>query len=160
MTFLSPTFSFASKSIHYTLVQYSFTLIKQRGKFMFQTPKIIKSNHIYGHLKSRNNIRNGIFKTTLSVVISLEVLISSINLQVKHEKMFLGREREIDRQIEREREREREKRQIFDYYQNVMATCIIPFISTRNMVSYIKRGIQAKGILKQGPEANVWAQEG
>ena len=26
------------------------------------------------------------------------------------------------------------------------------------MVSYIKGGMQAKGILKQGPEANIWAQ--
>ena len=25
---------------------------------------------------------------------------------------------------------------------------------------YIKGGIQAKGILKQDPEANIWAQEG
>ena len=29
-----------------------------------------------------------------------------------------------------------------------------------NMVSYIKGGIQAKGIWKQDPEANFWAQEG
>ena len=29
-----------------------------------------------------------------------------------------------------------------------------------NMVSYIKGGIQAKGIWKQDPEANIWAQEG
>jgi hypothetical protein len=29
-----------------------------------------------------------------------------------------------------------------------------------NMVLYIKRGTQAKGILKQDPEANIWAQEG
>ena len=28
------------------------------------------------------------------------------------------------------------------------------------MVSYIKGGLQAKGILKQDPEANIWAQEG
>ena len=28
------------------------------------------------------------------------------------------------------------------------------------MVSYIKGGIQAKGYLKQDPEANIWAQEG
>ena len=28
-----------------------------------------------------------------------------------------------------------------------------------NMVSYIKGGIQAKGIYKQDPEANIWAQE-
>ena len=28
------------------------------------------------------------------------------------------------------------------------------------MVSYIKGGIQAKGIRKQDPEANIWAQEG
>jgi hypothetical protein len=27
------------------------------------------------------------------------------------------------------------------------------------MVSYIKGGIQAKGIWKQDPEANIWAQE-
>ena len=27
------------------------------------------------------------------------------------------------------------------------------------MVSYIKGGTQAKGILKQDPEANVWSQE-
>ena len=29
-----------------------------------------------------------------------------------------------------------------------------------NMVPYIKGGIQAKGIWKQDPEANIWAQEG
>ena len=29
-----------------------------------------------------------------------------------------------------------------------------------NMISYIKGGIQAKGILKQDSEANIWAQEG
>ena len=29
-----------------------------------------------------------------------------------------------------------------------------------NMVSYIKGRIQAKGIWKQDPEANIWAQEG
>ena len=29
-----------------------------------------------------------------------------------------------------------------------------------DLVSYIKGGIQAKGILKQDPEANIWAQEG
>ena len=29
-----------------------------------------------------------------------------------------------------------------------------------NMVSYIKGGIQAKGIWKQDPEENIWAQEG
>ena len=28
------------------------------------------------------------------------------------------------------------------------------------LVSYIKGGIQAKGIWKQDPEANIWAQEG
>ena len=28
------------------------------------------------------------------------------------------------------------------------------------VVSYIKGGIQAKGIWKQNPEANIWAQEG
>ena len=28
------------------------------------------------------------------------------------------------------------------------------------MVSYIKGGFQAKGIWKQDPEANIWAQEG
>jgi hypothetical protein len=28
------------------------------------------------------------------------------------------------------------------------------------MVSYIKEGIQAKGILKYDPEANIWTQEG
>ena len=28
------------------------------------------------------------------------------------------------------------------------------------MVSYIKGGMQAKGIWKQDPEANIWAQEG
>ena len=27
------------------------------------------------------------------------------------------------------------------------------------MVSYIKGGTQAKGISKQDPEANIWAQE-
>ena len=27
------------------------------------------------------------------------------------------------------------------------------------MVSYIKAGIQAKGIWKQNPEGNIWAQE-
>ena len=27
------------------------------------------------------------------------------------------------------------------------------------IVSYIKGGMQAKGIWKQGPEANIWAQE-
>ena len=27
------------------------------------------------------------------------------------------------------------------------------------MVSYIKGGIQAKGIWKQDPEANIWAKE-
>ena len=27
------------------------------------------------------------------------------------------------------------------------------------MVSYIKGGMQAKGIWKQDPEANIWAQE-
>ena len=29
-----------------------------------------------------------------------------------------------------------------------------------NMVSYIKGGMQTKGIWKQGPEANIWAQVG
>ena len=29
-----------------------------------------------------------------------------------------------------------------------------------NMVSYIKEGMQAKGIWKQDPEANIWSQEG
>ena len=29
-----------------------------------------------------------------------------------------------------------------------------------NMISNIKRGMQAKGIRKQDPEANIWAQEG
>ena len=29
-----------------------------------------------------------------------------------------------------------------------------------NMVSYIKGGVQANGIWKQDPEANIWAQEG
>ena len=29
-----------------------------------------------------------------------------------------------------------------------------------NMVSYIKGGIQAKGVWKQDREANIWAQEG
>ena len=28
------------------------------------------------------------------------------------------------------------------------------------MISYIKGGMQAKGIRKQDPEANIWAQEG
>ena len=28
------------------------------------------------------------------------------------------------------------------------------------MVSYIKGGMQGKGIWKQDPEANIWAQEG
>ena len=28
------------------------------------------------------------------------------------------------------------------------------------MISYIKGGIQAKGIWKQDPKANIWAQEG
>ena len=28
------------------------------------------------------------------------------------------------------------------------------------MVSYIKGGMRAKGISKQDPEANIWAQEG
>ena len=28
-----------------------------------------------------------------------------------------------------------------------------------NMVSYIKGGMQAKGIWKQDPEANIWVQE-
>ena len=28
------------------------------------------------------------------------------------------------------------------------------------MVSYIKGGMQAKGIWKQDPEENIWAQEG
>ena len=28
------------------------------------------------------------------------------------------------------------------------------------MVSYIKGGMQAKGVWKQEPEANIWAQEG
>ena len=31
---------------------------------------------------------------------------------------------------------------------------------SNNMVSYIKGGMQAKGIWKQDPEANIWAQEG
>ena len=29
----------------------------------------------------------------------------------------------------------------------------------KNMVSYIKGRLQAKGIWKQDPEANIWAQE-
>ena len=29
-----------------------------------------------------------------------------------------------------------------------------------NIVSYIKGGMQAKGIWKQDPEANIWTQEG
>ena len=28
------------------------------------------------------------------------------------------------------------------------------------MVSYIKGGMQAKGVRKEDPEANIWAQEG
>ena len=28
-----------------------------------------------------------------------------------------------------------------------------------NMVSYIKGGMQAKGIRKQAPDANIWTQE-
>ena len=28
------------------------------------------------------------------------------------------------------------------------------------MISYIKEGMQAKGICKQDPEANIWTQEG
>jgi hypothetical protein len=28
------------------------------------------------------------------------------------------------------------------------------------MVSYIKEGLQAKGIWKQDPEASIWAEEG
>ena len=29
-----------------------------------------------------------------------------------------------------------------------------------NMVSYIQEGMKDKGIWKQDPEANIWAQEG
>ena len=32
-------------------------------------------------------------------------------------------------------------------------------ISTWNMVSYIKGGMQAMGIWEQDPKANIWAQE-
>jgi len=28
------------------------------------------------------------------------------------------------------------------------------------MVSYVKGGMEVKGILKQDPEANIWTQEG
>ena len=38
-----------------------------------------------------------------------------------------------------------------------MASCAI---GLWNMVSYIKGGIQGKGICKQDPEANTWVQEG
>ena len=42
-------------------------------------------------------------------------------------------------------------------YNNNIASCAIWLW---NMVSYIKGGIQAEGIWKQDPEANIWAQEG
>ena len=47
----------------------------------------------------------------------------------------------------------------FSLLQNFIFTNNI-IISFGNMVSYIKGGIQAKGIWKQDPEANIWAQEG
>ena len=37
---------------------------------------------------------------------------------------------------------------------------ILDFDSYKFCVSYIKGGMQAKGIWKQDPEANIWAQEG
>ena len=33
-------------------------------------------------------------------------------------------------------------------------------INNFNIVSYIKKGMQAKGIWKKDAEANIWAQEG
>ena len=40
---------------------------------------------------------------------------------------------------------------------NNIASCAIWML---NMVSYIKEGMLARGISKQDPEANIWAQEG
>ena len=44
-----------------------------------------------------------------------------------------------------------------DKLNNNIASCALWL---RNMVSYIKGGIQAKDNWKHGPEANIWAQEG
>ena len=41
-------------------------------------------------------------------------------------------------------------------YKNIIASCAVWLW---NMVSYIKGGMQAKGIWQQDPEANIWAQE-
>ena len=41
-----------------------------------------------------------------------------------------------------------------------MMIIIIVISIIRNIVSYIKERMQAKGIWKQDPEANIWAQEG
>ena len=43
------------------------------------------------------------------------------------------------------------------FYVSVSGNCAIWLW---NMVSYIKGGMQAKGIWKQDPEVNIWAQEG
>ena len=40
---------------------------------------------------------------------------------------------------------------------NNIASCPIWL---RNIFSYIKRGLQAKGIWKQDPETNIWVEEG
>ena len=45
----------------------------------------------------------------------------------------------------------------FKYLNNNIASSAIWFW---NMVSYIKGGMQAKGIWKKDPEVNIWAQEG
>ena len=42
----------------------------------------------------------------------------------------------------------------------IIIIIIITSIIIKYMVSYIKGGSQAKGIWKQDPEANIWAQEG
>ena len=43
----------------------------------------------------------------------------------------------------------------------ICTTIVLPVVLYGwSMVSYIKGGMQAKGIWKQEPEANIWAQEG
>ena len=43
----------------------------------------------------------------------------------------------------------------------IYETIILPVVlNSCKTVSYIKGGIQAKGICKQDPEANIWTQEG
>ena len=44
-------------------------------------------------------------------------------------------------------------------YYRIQFYRVLP-VELWSMVSYIKGGIQAKGIWKHDPEGNIWAQEG